>query len=340
MKTNRRQLIKAGVLGSVAAATMGAPLGRKAAAQDFDRTDGAAAPLEILILGGTGFIGPHMVREALRRGHRVTLFNRGRTNNTLFPDLETADAADQYVFVSSISVYADFNSRIDEDSPLGTLDDESVEEVTGETYGPLKALCEQRGREEFGADRYAVLRPTYICGPGDHTDRFTYWPVRVSRGGEMLWPGDPADEFQIIDVRDLADFTVDCVEGRTTGTFNTVTPEGGYTMGNLLEDSQAVSGVTVEPFWVSEAFIRDQGAAANGALPIWYPKEGPDAMQFHVSGGRARAAGLHSRPVRETIRDLLAWWDTLPSERKEKPRVGLSAEREAELLAAWKRDYT
>ena len=378
MKTNRRQLIKAGVLGSVAAATMGAPLGRKVAAQDFDRTDGAAAPLEILILGGTGFIGPHMVREALRRGHRVTLFNRGRTNNTLFPDLETikgdrdggldglegrqwdavidnsgyvprhvrdsarllSDNVGYYLFISSISVYADFNSRIDEDSPLGTLDDESVEEVTGETYGPLKALCEQRGREEFGADRYAVLRPTYICGPGDHTDRFTYWPVRVSRGGEMLWPGDPADEFQIIDVRDLASFTVDCVEGRTTGTFNTVTPEGGYTMGNLLEDSQAVSGVTVEPFWVSEAFIRDQGAAANGALPIWYPKEGPDAMQFHVSGGRARAAGLHSRPVRETIRDLLAWWDTLPSERKEKPRVGLSAEREAELLAAWKRDYT
>jgi 2'-hydroxyisoflavone reductase len=371
MKKTRRQFIKAGVLGGVAAASY------PSSAETSAREREGAKAIDILVLGGTGFIGPHMVREALRRGHRVTLFNRGRTNATLFPDLETIrgdrdggldglkgrqwdavidnsgyvprhvrDSArllsgnvGHYLFISTLSVYADFNKRIDEDSPVGTLDDESLEEVTGATYGPLKALCEQWGREEIGGDRYAVLRPSFICGPGDHTDRFSYWPVRTSRGGEMLWPGEAADQFQITDVRDLAIFTVDSVEKRTAGTFNTVTPEGGYTMGSLLEDSQAVSGVSVQPFWVSEAFIREHDAAANGALPLWYPKQGPDAMQFFVSGARARAAGMRTRPVRETIRDLLAWWATLPAERRQKPRAGLSAEREAELLASWKKDY-
>jgi 2'-hydroxyisoflavone reductase len=373
MSKTRRQFIKAAVLGGVAAATYPAAASGEAPAPDGE----GAKALDILVLGGTGFIGPHMVREALRRGHRVTLFNRGRTNNALFPDVETikgdrnggleglrarrwdavidnsgyvprhvrdsarllAGSTGYYLFISSVSVYADFSRPIDESSPVQTLADESIEEVTGSTYGPLKALCERWGRDAFGADRYAVLRPTYICGPGDHTDRFTYWPVRTLRGGEMLWPGRPSAPLQIIDVRDLASFTVDSVEQRLAGTYNMVTPEGEYTMGGLLADSQAVSGATVEPVWVSEAFIREQNAGANGALPMWHPREDGMAEGLYVSGAAARAAGLHNRPVRETIRDLLAWWKTLPPSRTEKPRAGLSAEREAELLAAWKKDY-
>ena len=373
MKNTRRQFIKAGILGGVAAAI------HPAAASGTTPAPGAAGSegIDILVLGGTGFIGPHMVREALRRGHRVTLFNRGRTNDTLFPDVETikgdrdggleglrgrqwdavidnsgyvprhvrdstqllADSAGHYLFVSSVSVYADFSRPIDESSPVQTLADESIEEVTGSTYGPLKAICERWGRDAFGADRYAVLRPTYICGPGDHTDRFTYWPVRTSRGGEMLWTGRPSAPLQIIDVRDLASFTIDSVEQRLTGTYNIVTPEGDYTMGRLLVDSQAVSGATVEPVWVSEAFIREQNAAANGGLPMWHPRQDGMAEGLYVSGAAARAAGLYNRPVRETTRDLLAWWKTLPPSRTQKPRAGLSAEREAQLLAAWKKDY-
>jgi 2'-hydroxyisoflavone reductase len=369
MGNNRRDFIKAGVLGG-AAATLGACSPRQQS-HDGKKPEGS---LDLLILGGTGFIGPHMVREALRKGHSVTLFNRGRTNNTLFPDLETikgdrdggldglrgrqwdavidnsgyvprhvGDSArllsgnvGYYLYISTVAVYSDFNSPKDEDSPLATIEDETVEEVTGETYGPLKALCERMARAEVGDDRYCVLRPTYICGPGDHTDRFSYWPVRTGKGGEMLWPGQPSDDVQIVDVRDLANFTIHCVEQRIRGVYNTVNPEGAYTMGDLLEDSQAVTATTVDPVWVDTSFVTKHEVRAGGGTPVWHPQQGPDAQVFRISGARARAAGMHNRPERETARDLLAWWKTLPAARTEKPRAGLTAEREAELIAAWK----
>lgn len=252
MNRQRRRFMQAGVFAAAATITNGVP--RVSAAPNAGRRD--KTPLKILVLGGTGFIGPHMVREALRRGHDVSLFNRGRTNEELFPDLklfvgdrdsrldalqghewdavidnsgyvprQVADsarllsgAASHYLFVSSISVYASLRVANDEDSPLATMPDASVEEVTGETYGPMKALCEKMAAREFGADRLTILRPTYICGPGDRTDRYTYWPVRTVRGGRMLWPGTPADPIQIIDVRDLANFSIDCLEQRIAGT--------------------------------------------------------------------------------------------------------------------------
>lgn len=362
MKNNRREFIKASVLGGAAVAT-GALTGTAVAA---GHEKPPADTLDMLILGGTGFIGPHMVREALRRGHSVTLFNRGRTNNELFPDLETikgdrggdleglkgrqwnvvidnsgyvprhvensatllADSVDHYLFISTISVYATFADPMDENSPLGTLEDETVEEVTGETYGPLKVLCEKRATAAMGEDRTTILRPTYICGPGDHTDRFSYWPVRTSKGGPMLWPGGPDYTTQIIDVRDLANFTIDCVERRTAGIFNTVTPPKSYTFGEFLEDCEAVTAQEVEPVWVDEAFIE----ANEVQLPVWHPKSGPYANVSNVSGDRAWAAGLRNRPERETIRDLMTWWKTLPDDRTETTRAGLTAEREAELL--------
>jgi 2'-hydroxyisoflavone reductase len=329
--------------------------------------------LKILVLGGTGFIGPHMVREARRRGHDVTLFNRGKSNSTLFPDLELlvgdrdsgldalkghrwdavvdnsgyvprhvedsarllSPAVSHYLFISSISAYASFAAANDEDSPLATMPDETVEEVTGETYGPMKALCEQRAADEIGEDRLTILRPTYVCGPGDHTDRFSYWPVRTMRGGEMLWPGTPQDKIQIIDVRDLANFVVDAVEQRITGTFNTVIPAGSYSMGELLADSMAVTATAVDATWVSAGFIEAQNLAERGAIPIWSAPSGQYAGLAFVSGERAAASGLRNRPVRETARDLISWWKTLPEARTQKLRAGIDAEQEAELLALW-----
>jgi 2'-hydroxyisoflavone reductase len=327
-------------------------------------------PLRVLILGGTGFIGPHMVREALRRGHEVELFNRGRTDSDLFPDLKLlvgdrnngldaleggswdvvidnsgyvprhvedsarmlAPVVSHYLYISTISVYGDFSKPIDESTAVGTLDDPTTEEVTGETYGPLKALCEQRVISEFGADRTTVLRPTYICGPGDRTDRYSYWPVRTMRGGEMLWPGAPEDDIQIIDVRDLASFTVDCLEKKIMGVYNTVTPKGSFTMGDLLEDSMAVTAANMVPTWVSAEFLKKQ---ENISLPIWEDPNGENAQLLTVDGSRASAAGLRNRPTRETARDTVAWWKTLPAERTATIKAGPSAEREAEVLALW-----
>jgi 2'-hydroxyisoflavone reductase len=168
-----------------------------------------------------------------------------------------APVVSHYLYISTISVYDISPAPITEESPLATMEDETVEEVTNETYGPMKALCEQRVTAELGADRTTILRPTYICGPGDRTDRYTYWPVRTMRGGEMLWPGTPQDDIQIIDVRDLANFTVDCLEQKISGIFNTVTPLRSFKLGELLEDSLAVTDADMTPVWVDKDFIAE-----------------------------------------------------------------------------------
>jgi len=370
MNNDRRSFLKAGLLGSAAVAAGCAPGTESAADAELQ----APTPLKILVLGGTGFIGPHMVREALRRGHDVSLFNRGRTNSDLFPDLKhyngdrnnglqsleggqwdvvvdnsgyvprhvedsarmLSSVVSHYLFVSTISVYAPSPAPITEASPLATMEDETVEEVTNETYGPMKALCEQRVTAEMGAEHTTILRPTYICGPGDRTDRFTYWPVRTMRGGQMLWPGSPQDDIQIIDVRDFANFTVHCLERRIAGIFNTVTPLRSFKMGNLLEDSLAVTGADMTPVWVDKDFIAEYEIAADGALPIWESPDSEYATLSLVDGSPAVAAGLQNRPTRETARDTLAWWKTLPADRTENLRAGLSADREADLLRAYR----
>jgi 2'-hydroxyisoflavone reductase len=313
-----------------------------------------------------------MVREALRRGHTVSLFNRGRTNDDLFPDLHTyigdrngdlesleggkwdvvidnsgyvprhvedsarllAPVVTHYLYISTISVYATPVGPINEDSALATMDDESVEEVTAGTYGPMKALCEKRVLTEFG-ERATILRPTYICGPGDRTDRYTYWPVRTLRGGDMLWPGTPNDDIQIIDVRDLANFTIDCVEQRIAGTYNTVTPAGSFTMGDLVGDCLAVTAADMNPVWVSKEFVAAHGIAEDGGLPIWESPDSEYALLATVDGSRAAAAGMKTRPTRETARDTVAAWRMLPEDRRSQLRAGLSADKEAEFLALW-----
>ena len=365
MNNTRRRFLKTSLLGGAAVAAGCAPQ---------DSTSDAVEtrpwrPLKILILGGTGFIGPHMVREALRRGHEVELFNRGRTNSELFPDLKLhvgdrdnglasledgqwdvvvdnsgyvprhvedsarllAPVVSQYLYISTVSVYGKVTEPVTEDSALGTLEDESVEEVTGETYGPLKALCEKRVLSEIGPDKTTILRPTYICGPGDRTDRYTYWPVRTLRGGEMLWPGTPEDDIQIIDVRDLANFTVDCLEQGIMGTYNACTPPRSFTMADMLEDCLAVTAAEMTPTWVATDFLNDNDVT----MPIWEDPNGEMASLLRVDSTRAEAAGLKYRPTRETARDTLAWWKTLPAERTASLRAGPGLERETELLNLW-----
>ena len=370
MKSNRRQFIQSGLAGAALTAA-GCSVEVESAVAADTAPGPKSGPLDILILGGTGFIGPHMVREALRRHHNVTLFNRGRTNNALFPDLETikgdrdngldglvgrkwdvvidnsgyiprhvqdsarllAPNCDRYIFISTVAVYADMHVPNDETGALATIADESVEEVTGETYGPLKALCEKRAMSEVDADKLTILRPTYICGPGDHTDRFSHWGIRAQEGGEMLWPGTPEDRIQMVDVRDLANFTIDCADRAINGTYNMVTPPLTYSIGDLLNDCGAVTAVDIDATWVSEAFLADAGLSPGGReLPIWRGT----STQFAFSADRALAAGMQNRPERETMRDLLVWWNSLDDERHANKRTGLTPEREAELIAAWK----
>jgi len=336
--------------------------------------------LKILILGGTAFLGPAVVHEARSRGHEITLFNRGKTNTELFPDLEKltgdrfgdlaslegrdwdvvidnsgyipstvkdsatllAERVKQYIFISSISVYGDFKEiGITEDSAVGVITDEEIaaaktmRDITGANYGPLKALCEQAAEAALPG-RTCNIRPGLIVGPMDRSDRFTYWPVRIARGGEVLVPDKPDVPTEIIDVRDLAAFIVKCAEDDINGVFNATSPPEELTMGELFDTCKKVSGSDAEFTWVSKEFLDENEVAAWSDMPVWVPLDGDDAGHPYVRVDRALKAGLTYRPISETVRGTLDWWTTVPQERKDKPmRSGLTAEREAELLAKW-----
>lgn len=328
--------------------------------------------MKLLIIGGTIFLGRHLVDAARARGHEVTLFNRGRHNPDLFPAVEKlrgdrdgglaplrgrrwdavidtcgsfprvvrasaellADAVGHYTFISSMSVYADLSvPGVDEQSPVGTMPDETVEEVTGETFGPLKALCE-RAVEAAMPGRALIVRPGLIVGPHDPSNRFTYWPHRVAQGGDVLAPGTPERSVRfIIDVRDLAAWIVRMAEAGTTGVFNAKGPNYPLTMGGLLETCKAVSGGDACFVWVDEAFLREQGVGPWMELPLWLPAS-MSAIDTAKSD-KAEAAGLTSRPIAETVRDTLAWDATLPPDAER--RAGMAPAREAAVRDAWKR---
>jgi 2'-hydroxyisoflavone reductase len=336
----------------------------------------AEPKLRILILGGTQFIGVHMTQLALKRGYSVTLFNRGKTNPALFPQAEKlrgdrngqlealkghswdaviddsgfvprhvrlsaellAPHVQRYVYVSSISAYASFAKPIDESSPLARMADESTEKVTNDTYGPLKALCE-KAVEVAMPHRAIVLRPGFIVGPDDPTDRFTYWPARAARGGEMLVPGTPRDPIQFIDARDLARFTLDAIEHDLTGTFNMVAPPGHFTMGELIAASIASAKALAHPkpapraAWASLDFLRRQ--KADDDFPIWVPSSGDSAGFAQVSAARAMQAGLTITPMARTVHDTLAWYLRQPESARAHLKAGPAPEREQQLLAAW-----
>jgi 2'-hydroxyisoflavone reductase len=241
----------------------------------------------------------------------------------------------QYLFVSSTGVYHPYlELGIDEQGTLGTMEDPTVEEITGDTFGPLKVLCEQVAERWFPG-RTTVIRPHLIVGPGDNSDRFTYWPVRIARGGEILVPGNPDDPVQLIDVRDLARFCILTLEEGFTGPFNVVGPYSPLTIAGLLHGIRATVSNEISFTWVDQEFLEAQEVNAWSNLPVWIPPEGEYLGMCSIDGSLAVAKGLNIRPLAETSQDTLAWWQTQSEDRQKKPRAGLSAEREAEVLAAW-----
>ncbi|MDC0711175.1 SDR family oxidoreductase [Stigmatella sp. ncwal1] len=365
MSLTRRRLMKgAAALGSLWA--MGC-----ASTKTADR-ERPVAKKKILILGGTAFLGPALVERALSRGHTLTLFNRGKTRPGLFPQVEKlqgdrdgklqalegrkwdavidtsgyvprvvkasaellAPHVGHYLFVSSISVYEDTSKGgINEDSPLATVADETTEDVS-QHYGALKALCEQAA-ERAMPGRVSNVRPGLIVGPDDPTDRFTYWPVRVAQGGEVLAPGDGEDPVQFIDVRDLAAFLVDLVENQDMGVFNATGPADTLPIRKLLETCKAANGGNATFTWAATPFLEAQKVSPWSDMPVWIPRASAELGMSRVSNARAQARGLGFRPLEETVRDTLTWFRTLPPERQAKLRSGLSSEREREVLAAW-----
>jgi 2'-hydroxyisoflavone reductase len=336
-------------------------------------------PLRILILGGTGFIGPHQVSYALDRGHKLTLFNRGHEADAwggrveqLTGDRSTGDLkalagrewdvcidnpttlpfwvrdaghvlagkVKQYIFISTISVYADNKPGEDERAALVpyTGKDAMAETSAGEhreLYGPLKAVSEAEAKRQFG-EAVTIIRPGLIAGPGDETDRFTYWPVRLSKGGDVLAPGDGKDRVQFIDARDLAEWTIRMAETRTFGVFNATGPAKALQMRPMLDAVRAGVGGDAKLVWVSDAFLDVNKVEAWSDMPVWVPRGGDDAGFVQRNTDRALAAGLTFRPIAETARDTLAWFKTQPADRQAKLRAGLAADREAQLLAQWR----
>ncbi|MFI5274371.1 MAG: NAD-dependent epimerase/dehydratase family protein [Ktedonobacterales bacterium] len=329
--------------------------------------------MRLLILGGTKFLGRHLAAAALAAGHEVTLFNRGQTNPTLYPDAEhlrgdrdgdlaalrgrvwdaaidtsgylprivrasatlLAGSVATYAFISSKSVYADFSHPgVDETCPVATLPaGASAGEYTQEHYGPLKALCE-REVEAALPGRALILRPGLLVGPYDPTDRFTYWPHRIARGGEVLAPAPAERPVQFIDARDLAGWTLRMVERRAAGIFNANGQPDRLSMGELLTGCARKAGADVQLTWVSESFLLDHEVGAWMELPLWIPSTETEMAAFMLgSVARALDAGLSLRPLDETIGDTLAWDTTRPPETA--LGAGLAPAREAELLAAW-----
>jgi 2'-hydroxyisoflavone reductase len=320
--------------------------------------------MRILVLGGTQFLGRHAVDAALRRGHDVTMFNRGQTRPELFPDVEklrgdrdgdlgalagrrfdavvdtsgyvprvvrlTLDALDDvghYTFVSSVSAYASLAQPADEDAPVAQLTEET-EVFRSEAYGALKALCEDAVRERH-PDAF-IPRPGLIVGPWDPTGRFTYWPERLADGGRVLAPAPADAPAQVVDARDLADWIVEAGEQKLAGTFNAVAPP--TTIGEVVETCRRVAGTDAEIVWVDSSFLVEQEVGEWMELPLWLSDPEYAAMQ-QTPVERATAAGLGHRPLEETVRDTLAWVQS--GESPPEPPAGLDREKERALLDRW-----
>jgi 2'-hydroxyisoflavone reductase len=328
--------------------------------------------MRILLIGGTRFIGRHVVESALAAGHDVTIFHRGKTGGELFPDVEhrigdrntdlssladgrwdaTVDTcayvprqvhelaealgerAGHYELVSSVSAYASPPLRgFREDAPLAQLDDPTVEEVTDETYGGLKVLCERAAVERFGP-RTVLVRPTYVVGPDDYTWRFPWWVARIARGGDVLAPGPADAPSQVIDVRDMATWMVGLLERGESGPFHAAGPSASFTWGEQLDaiaGSVAAAGTTLH--WVAAQFLVE-ARVDDTAVPLW-PGVDPDVLVMTADPAAALATGLTIRPLAETVRDTLAWTRTV--EQPAKP--GLAPADEAVLLEKWRAQH-
>ncbi|WP_444997425.1 NAD-dependent epimerase/dehydratase family protein [Aliikangiella sp. IMCC44359] len=339
-------------------------------------TPSAPKKLTILFLGGTGFLGPHTVQYALDRGHEVTLFNRGRTNKDLFPELEKivgnrdpkkgkglsalkgrqwdavidtsgyvprlvgassqllAESTKQYLFVSTICQYdnwAEGGNNGTESRARAKLDNPTTEDVSTH-YCALKAYCETAA-EKAMPGRVTHIRPGLIVGPRDKTDRFTYWPVRIDQGGEVLAPGKPSDLTQLIDVRDLAMFMVHSLEKKLMGEYNLICPP--FPFGDLMKSCLKNSSSKTKLTWVPADFMAKNDVNPWRDVFMWADSNSPGSGALTWSGQKALDAGLTIRPIDETVKDTLAWFKSLPKERQNKLRAGMSKQKEAKVLKAW-----
>lgn len=344
-------------------------IGVQAAGLSLAAIDKAEKPLDILVLGGTGFIGPHEIEYALARGHRVTMFNRGKRNAGMFGDRvesligdrvepdrkglkalagdrtwdfvidnsgyvprHVRDSAEllhgrvgRYIFVSTLSVY-DFEVGVydfPEDGPLAKLENPAEEDVTNDTYGPLKAECDRIVREVYG-DAATVVRPGYIVGPGDTSDRFTYWAVRVTRGGDVLAPAGPDMEVQWVDARDLCPWMVGLGERNIGGVFNVVGPASPITNEGFLYGLRACTSAPVRFFWPSREL--------QETLEIVPPMLDTGGDSMHFGNERSLEYGIEYRPLAHTAMDTVEYWKSLPAERRAKPRAGIAEDKEKEAI--------
>lgn len=411
----RRDLIRGGLAAAALGITYGCSSSRPVTATPPPKVT-PVKKKRILILGGTGFLGPKTVGAAIARGHTVSIFNRGKReklqplefdvehlygnrdpnkpadeekpegspkgleqlvgkkwdvvidNSGFYPRMVEASAqllapnASRYIFISSISAYGENPATGgDETTELAKHTGDVTKEEMGaefQNYGPFKVLCEQAAEKAFPG-RTAIVRPGYIVGPGDPTDRFTYWPVRIARGGEVLAPGTPDDPLQWIDVRDLAEWLITLVENETVGTFNAVGPTSPGRWGDVLADCVAAAGNNAKLEWVPAKWLEENGQGGEDGFPIWIPPVDKFAGFHRWKNARAVAAGLEFRPMSDTAKALLDWW---PGELERRIRVtaelaeaakakgapppkgpdpkllraGPTAEREQELLAKWK----
>ena len=328
--------------------------------------------MRVLVLGGTLFVGRHVVELLLARGHDVTIFHRGRRGREVFPDIERVlgdrktdldrlpagatwdvvldtctslpgyvatstralrERTRRYVYISSISVYDAARPTVDESTPtLELAPGASRDEVTGDNYGGLKVLCEREVLDAFAADRSLIVRPGLIVGPHDQTDRFTYWPLRFARGGDVAVPDDLEAPVQFIDVRDLAEFIADALERGLTGIVNTVGPATPATLRTLFDACAAASSVASRIVPIDRTTLKQHGIEEWSDLPVWAGRDPATEGLTCVDPSYAIGLGLHHRPLEETVADTLHW---AQHERGDAPlKAGLSPDREAGLLTA------
>jgi 2'-hydroxyisoflavone reductase len=376
MATNRRDFLRLAAAGG-GALGLGIPY-PIAAATDYSRVEPAQRALRILILGGTGFTGPHQVRYAVARGHTVTTFNRGRRDADLPPAVENLigdrndnlealrgrdwdvvidnpttlpnwvrlsgellkDATNQYIFISTISTYADTSQAgMDETTPVNVYEGETdpfalTVQDAGRFYGALKALSERETAYWFPG-RATIIRPGLIVGPGDETDRFTYWPARIDRGGEVLAPGTPNDPTQIVDARDLAEWTIRMAENGEVGVFNATGPNQPRPIGEMLTGIRDAIGSNATFTFVDQEFLAQHQVRGWSNMPVWVAAGPNNAGFMRVSVAKAVSKGLTYRPLAETARATVDYYKSRTAERNAQMRAGLTPEREAEVLAAW-----
>jgi 2'-hydroxyisoflavone reductase len=329
----------------------------------------AARPLKVLILGGTGFIGPHLVQAVVDAGHEVTLFNRGKTNTHLFPQakklvgdrdggldaLKTGewdvvmdnsgyvprhvrDSAQllknrvgRYLFTSSVSAYdftkTDFPFAVG--SALAPLAEPDSEDV-GKYYGALKVVCEQIVNDIYGK-RATIVRPTYVCGPGDRTQRYTWWVDRIHRGGDILAPGDPRANCAIVDVGDLSRFMVHLSENNIAGTFNASGPAGVLSFSGMLASIRATTDAPARFHWIPESFLNDR--ISDGEMPLWTAGDSYSGLMFENQS--SIDAGLQFTTLAQTARSTWEWYQQQPLAARKFSRAGIDADKEQEILNAW-----